>query len=71
MWRLKNVESGGDEKRGEGKHLGMKERKKMPLSIVGFLNPDMKAELWESIVSTQGRSTHYTTMTISTHYLQT
>ena len=57
MMGLKSVESGGDEKRGEGKHLGMKERKKMPLSIVRFLNPDMKAEYWGLIVSTRGRST--------------
>ena len=66
MIGLKSTESGGDEKRGEGKHLRMKERKKMSLSIVRFLNPDMKAELWEVIASTRGRSTHYTTTTMST-----
>ena len=49
--------SQGTEKRGYQKHLGMKERKKMPLSIVRFLNPDMKAEYWGLIVSTRGRST--------------
>ena len=57
MMGLKSTESGGDEKRGYQKHLGMKERKKMSLSIVRFLNPDMKAKLWELTVSTQGRST--------------
>ncbi len=52
MKGLKSVESGGDEKRGYQKHLGMKERKKMSLSIVLLSNSDMKAELWEVIAST-------------------
>ena len=57
MMGLKIVESGGDEKRGEGKHLGMKERKKMSLVILRFLKLDMKSEYWGLIVSTRGRST--------------
>ena len=38
--------SQGAEKIEYQKHLRMKERKKMSLSIVRFLNPDMKPELW-------------------------
>ena len=49
--------SQGTEKRGDGKHLGMKERKKVSLSIVLLSNPDMKAEYWGLIASTRGRST--------------
>lgn len=49
--------SQGTEKRGYQKHLGMKERKKVSLSIVLLSNPDMKPELWELIASTRGRST--------------
>lgn len=66
MMGLKSVESGGAERRGDGKQLRMKERKKMSLSIVLLSNSDMKAELWEVIVSTRGRSTHYSTTTMST-----
>lgn len=65
---LKSGELDRTEKRGHQKHLRMKERKKMSLSILRFLNPDMKAELWELIVSTQGRSTRYTVATMSTRH---
>ena len=44
MMGLKSVESEGTERRGDGKHLRMKERKKMTLSILCFINPDMKSE---------------------------
>ena len=49
---LKSGELDRTEKRGHQKHLRMKERKKMSLSIVLLSNSDMKAELWEVIAST-------------------
>ena len=49
---MNSGELDGTEKRGYRKHLGMKERKKMSLSIVLLSNSDMKAELWEVIAST-------------------
>ena len=54
---MNSGELDGTEKRGYRKHLGMKERKKVSLSIVLLSNPDMKAEYWGLIVSTRGRST--------------
>ena len=63
--------SQGTEKRGYQKHLRMKERKKMTLSILCFINPYMKPKYWDLIVSTQGRSTRYTVATMSTRHRQT